>query len=317
MIRRRKTTTTRIYIDRIQRCLEYICNHLDQPVSLETLAQIACFSPFHFHRIFRGLTGETVADLTRRIRLEYAYHMLIQQKLDVTKTTFEVGYENLESFSRAFKSHFGFNPSKIKMTDTTLNDQKPSSHAVQLNFSPLKLDLHPIIGETNMKVRIEEIKEHLIAYIRHIGPYNEVGDTYQQLFSWAGSKGLMKPMPSIYGFSWDDPTIVPANQLRFDAAISLPKDANLKNEKLVQIIKFPAGLWAITRHQGSYQQIGEIFQEMMGTWVPTSGYMPDDKRPCLEIYLNTPMSTPEPELLTDICIPIKKFQKNKSGQSKI
>ncbi|MBL0339379.1 MAG: AraC family transcriptional regulator [Rhodospirillaceae bacterium] len=306
-----KTGTTQIYIDRIQRSLEYICQHLDQSVSLETLAKIACFSPFHFHRIFRGLTGETVADLTRRIRLEYAYYMLMQQKLDVTEATFEVGYENVESFSRAFKKHFTLtHQSNHRKSNGRFSN--PCFLCCPVEFSPLKLELQPIIGETTMKVRIEEIKEHPIAYIRHIGPYHEVGDTYKQLFAWAGSNGLLHPMPNMYGFSWDDPTVVPAHQLRFDAAISMPKDTNLKKEKLVQIIKFPAGLWAITRHQGSYKQIGEIFQEMMGTWVPTSGYMPDDKRPCLEIYLNTPMSTPEPELLTDICIPIQKISlKNK------
>lgn len=302
-----KTGTTQIYIDRIQRSLEYICCHLDQSISLEKLAKIACFSPFHFHRIFRGLTGETVADLTRRVRLEYAYYMLMQQKLDVTETAFEIGYENVESFSRAFKKHFGFNPSKVPIVKSMEGFQTHDSYAVQLNFLPLKLDLYPIIGETTMKVRIAEIKEHPIAYIRHIGPYHEVGDTYSQLFAWANSKGLLNPLPTIYGFSWDDPTIVPANQLRFDAAISLAKDKNLKVEKPVEISKFPAGLWAITRHQGSYEKIGNVFQELMGNWLPTSNNLPDNKRPCLEIYLNSPTNTKETELLTDICIPIQKI----------
>lgn len=278
---------------------------------METLANIACFSPFHFHRIFRGLTGETVADLTRRIRLEYAYYMLMQQKLDVTEATFEIGYENVESFSRAFKKHFGFNPSKATIGKVMADFKTHASYAVRLNFSPLKLDLQPIIGETAMKVRIEEIKEHPIAYIRHIGPYHEVGDTYRQLFAWAVSKGLVQPKTAVYGFSWDDPTVVPANQLRFDAAISLPNNTKVNGEKPVEILKFPAGLWAISRLQGSYQKISGAFQELMGTWVPTSGYLPDDKRPCLEIYLNDPDNTSESELLTDICIPIQKKSSKK------
>ena len=143
-------------------------------------------------------------------------------------------------------------------------------------------------------------------YPPHIGPYHEVDDSYRQLFGWARANGLMEPMPHIYGFSWDDPNIVPAAELRFDAAISLPKDWQKRSYLSVVISNFPGGLWAITRHQGSYNQVGSVFQELMGLWIPTSGYLPDNQRPCLEIYLNTPLTSAKPNLLTEICIPIQK-----------
>lgn len=176
----RKATTTQIYVERLQRCLNYISGNLDQPISFDTLAEVACFSPFHFHRIFRGLTGETVADIIRRIRMEYAYYLLQDQQKTVTAATFETGYENVESFSRAFKKHFQQKASTVKKL--LIPHKQENSYAVRLQLNPLTLIFNPIIGVTNMKVRIEDIKTHPIAYIRHIGPYHEVGDSYRQLF---------------------------------------------------------------------------------------------------------------------------------------
>jgi len=88
-----------------------------------------------------------------------------------------------------------------------------------------------------------------------------------------------------------------------------PKIGRKKSDKSVVISNFPGGLWAITRHQGSHSEVGPVFHELMGRWIPTSGYLPDNQRPCLEIYLNTPLTTAEPDLLTEICIPVQKISK--------
>ncbi|MBX7145784.1 MAG: AraC family transcriptional regulator [Alphaproteobacteria bacterium] len=298
--------TTEFYIDRIGRSLDYICQNLNQHISLDKLAEVACFSPFHFHRIFRGLTGETVADLIRRLRLEYAYHLLTQGHLDVTQTAFEIGYENLESFSRAFKKYFGFNPSHLLAHDIKTGPYNFGNYAVRAEFSPLKLTFEPVIKESPMNVTIKEIKSHPIVYIHHVGPYNEVGNVFKQLLPWAGSRGYIKRDTAIYGFSWDDPSVVPAHQLRYDAAFSINNEKDIKIEPPMKFGTFPGGYWAITRHQGSYTKIGNIFQQMIGSWLPQSPYLIDNERPCLDIYLNSWTNTPEPDLLTDLCIPLQK-----------
>ena len=110
----RKAATIQIYVGRLQRCLAYIEANLDQSISFEKLAEIACFSPFHFHRIFRGLTGETVADLILRIRMEYAYHLLQNQQETLTTTSFEIGYENVEHLAALLRSFFTKMPQRLK-----------------------------------------------------------------------------------------------------------------------------------------------------------------------------------------------------------
>lgn len=65
-------TTWNDYKARILRVLTHIHEHLDEELDLEELARVACFSSFHFHRIFAAMTGETIADHVRRLRLERA-----------------------------------------------------------------------------------------------------------------------------------------------------------------------------------------------------------------------------------------------------
>ena len=67
-----RENTTVSYQQRILRVLTYIKNHLDEPLDLPQLADIAYFSPHHFHRIFSELVGETVKEHVRRLKLERA-----------------------------------------------------------------------------------------------------------------------------------------------------------------------------------------------------------------------------------------------------
>ena len=59
------------YHDRVNRVLDYIGRHLDEELSLSRLSEVGCFSPFHFHRIFQSVTGETLNSHVRRVRLEH------------------------------------------------------------------------------------------------------------------------------------------------------------------------------------------------------------------------------------------------------
>src|SRR5438445_11698557 len=96
------------YDDRVNRVLDYIAENLDGELSLTRLSGIACFSPFHFHRIFQGVTGETLNTHVRRVRLERAALLLrTTPGKRITDVALETGFAGTSEFSRAFKSHFG------------------------------------------------------------------------------------------------------------------------------------------------------------------------------------------------------------------
>src|SRR5215470_14455260 len=111
-----RDTTIQDYQSRILKVLVHIQKSLDSPVSLEELAAIAHFSPCHFHRIFRGMVGESVKEHVRRLRLERAAHGLKLGDEPVTRIAFEAGYETHESFTRAFGAMFGESPSRFRRT---------------------------------------------------------------------------------------------------------------------------------------------------------------------------------------------------------
>ncbi|WP_417431317.1 helix-turn-helix domain-containing protein [Kiloniella sp.] len=109
-----KSVTRLDYERRVQRVMLYIRLNLDQALDLIQLANIAHFSPYHFHRIFKGMVGESLTHHIQRLRLERAASALIYSNQSVMNTAFNAGYETPESFSRAFKKQFGLSPRRYR-----------------------------------------------------------------------------------------------------------------------------------------------------------------------------------------------------------
>src|SRR5438552_3450011 len=109
-----KSRTEETYKERVLRVLLYIQQHLDETIELDELARVAHFSPYHFHRLFRGMVGESVMEHVRRLRLERAAHRLKFTDQPVTRIAFEAGYETHEAFSRAFRATFEQSPSQFR-----------------------------------------------------------------------------------------------------------------------------------------------------------------------------------------------------------
>jgi AraC family transcriptional regulator len=98
------------YTRRIDRVIDYLRDHLDKPLKLEDLAKVACFSEYHFHRVFRAMTGETLHDFTNRLRLEKAVRLLKRTRQSVTERALECGFSSSTAFSRSFKKHMALPP---------------------------------------------------------------------------------------------------------------------------------------------------------------------------------------------------------------
>lgn len=283
-----KEDTQTTYQQRILKVLLYIQNHLYEELSLEELAQIACFSPYHFHRIFRGMVGETLAAHVRRLRLERAAQRLVQTERSVTDLAFEAGYETVESFTRAFRERFGASPSEYKKT----------AHADLLIRLPEFKQ-----GDVSMDVQVKEIPARKVVFVRHVGPYHECGKAWEKICMWAGPRGLLQPGVKFIGLCYDDPDVTAPDKIRYDACITTEADVAPEGEIGVQTID--AGLYAMTTHYGSYTRLSETYAALCGQWAPANGYE-IRSLPSLEIYLNSPEDTPEDELLTDVHIPIEK-----------
>lgn len=294
-----RSVTAESYHRRLVRALESIAGRLERPCTVEEVAAEAAFSRFHCQRMFRAMTGESIADLTRRLRLERAAWRLRHESVDVTEVALDAGYNSGEAFSRAFRRGCGMSPSQYR---TTWPPPKFGSPMSRVRYYPgeerVEVDLPS--GEINMEIRIETIDEIEVARVRHIGPYNEVGRCFERLFEWATSVGGRPGR--VLSLSYDDPDTIAPESLRSDACLEIRTDVPPPPDITVDTLA--GGRFAIYTHRGPYDGIPEAYRRLFSLWLPQSGEEADD-RPCMEIYRNTPLDTPPAELLTDLCLPLR------------
>jgi AraC family transcriptional regulator len=146
-----------------------------------------------------------------------------------------------------------------------------------------------------MDVTLRDQPELRVAGIRHIGPYHEIGRAFGRLGGIAGPPPAGARMIAVFH---DDPDITPAEKLRSDATLSLPKTAHTPNGLIEQ--RIPAGRYATVVHKGSYEDLPKTWERLKKEWLPAHGHRAAN--PSYEIYLNNPMTTPKQDLLTEIYV---------------
>jgi len=178
-----KEETSEDYRTRMLRVLVHIQQNLDAPLPLEELAAIALFSPFHFHRIFRGLIGELVKEHVRRLRLERAAHRLRHTGQQITEIALDAGYQTLESFTRAFHRMFSQSPSEFRARHGVVAYGHAPSGVHFVAEGALE-SFHPApVKALPLEVRIEHLSEMRVAFARHTGPYEETDAAYERLMT--------------------------------------------------------------------------------------------------------------------------------------
>ena len=279
----RKLSTEQDYRERIVRTLAHIQRHLDENLQLEDLAAVAAFSRFHFHRIFRGLVGESLHEHIRRLRLERAAQSLKRGDGAITDVALAAGFETHESFTRAFAAMFGVPPSGYRASNQPSHEHQPPAYSEPL------------------PVEVKELPALRVLYLRHLGPYSQVGGTWGRLMSWAGMRGLLGPQMRMLGIVYDDPDITPSAKIRYDAAVVV--DRPVAPEGDFGVTELPGGTFAVFTHRGPYQTLSQSYARFFGGWLPQSGYEVRDAE-AYEEYLNSPMNARPEDLLTRIHVPL-------------
>jgi AraC family transcriptional regulator len=280
------TPTGQTYRERILKVQLFIQQHLDEELSLDRLARVAHFSPYHFHRIFRGLVGEGVNEYVRRLRLESAAILLKTTRRGITRIALDAGYGTHEAFTRAFRQMFGVSPSQFRAGRRPAHDPKEKTTMTTTSTPP--------------ETRLEEFPPRRVAFIRHVGPYDSVGATHGKLMAWAQGRGLLRPVTLCIGIPLDDPEVTPPEKLRYDCCITVDDGVQAEGEVGVQTVE--GGTYAVATHRGPYRQVGETYQWLYGHWLPASDREP---RNAPSLVIGRKMNAPPEELLTDVCVPLE------------
>lgn len=187
------------WVERMLRVADHIHAHLEEPIEPAELARVAELSVHHFHRVFRGMMGESVMAFVRRSRLERAALRLKYSKLSVTQVATLSGYQSHEAFTRAFRNQFGQSPSDFR-SETVAT----------------------ISSET--ECFMQERPERTVLAVRHVGPYEGCLASWERLQSWTAEVGLGDKSLESLGLCYEDPDVTDASKLRYDACLAFPKE---------------------------------------------------------------------------------------------
>ena len=280
-------TTRSDYAERLERVFRWLADHLDDSLDLAQLADVACLSPYHFHRVYRAMHGETVADTVRRLRLHRAAVELITGELPVTRVARRAGYGSQEAFTRAFKVAYGVPPARYRSSFVPL---QPANR------------LEDAMETTTYEATTRETAAIRVAALPHRGPYMNIGSTFERLQALAAGEGLLGPAVRSFGVYYDDPAATPASALRADACLAVPDGWTPRGE--LQLREIRGGRYAVVLHVGPYAELDRPYRWLYGTWLAQSGEEPDNA-PLVEEYLNDARTVPPTELRTEIWLPLR------------
>lgn len=283
-----RPNTQRSYATRIERVVAHMADRLDQPLTLEQLATVGHFSPYHFHRIYRGLMGETVADTQRRMRLHRAAVELVRGTRTLEAIAHRCGYGSSAAFNRAFAQSYGLPPGEFRRRqDTSI----PAPPCPDRTFDE---------DTTMYEVKITQLPSVSVAALRHHGAYHDIGRTFERLGAWAAGRGLSQSRS--FGIYYDDPESKSENELLSDACVEAPSDLAL--EAPVRHATIEGGRYAVLVHVGPYAELERPYRWLFGEWLPSSGEEASDA-PVIEEYLNDARMLPPTEWRTAICVPLR------------
>lgn len=295
--------------------LIHIQTHLDGDLALDTLAEQAGFSSYHFHRTFTEFVGEPLRRHVRRLRLEHAAYRLKISQDTILRIALDVGYQSHEAFGRAFKRHFGVTPSTFRRDFLRAARRRRGESGA---IAPPGRATPAVYGAQPPHVRLERVRPLLVAFIRHTGPYDAVAAPgsplsalWDALFEWARPHGLAGDDTLLIGIPQDDPTVTPPERQRFDVAIHVP--AFHKPQGNVGLQTLSPGLYAVGRHYGPFTHLADTYAHIYASAV-ASGKHRLRPVPPFEIYAHTRVRDDLDIRYTDVYMPVARDDQPKQGE---
>lgn len=248
--------------------MDHVRKNVDGDLSLETLAAVANSSRYHFHRVFKGVTGETLTQFVQRTRLERAaYLMKASPSRSLASIAYEVGFSEQSDFSRVFRSHYGVAPSQW---DRRSRIDAGGISNFDSELAKAKADGPP------PSVMIVSRPACRLLYVRvrtpFVGP--ALHDGYRRLTAWLDSNDVDWRHRELIGLSWDNYETTPIELVQYDLGFTVPDDLDTQDE--FGIHELPSILSAEVHCLGPLSRIAVAWDHLYDAWLPTSDYEPED-----------------------------------------
>jgi AraC family transcriptional regulator len=281
-----KEQTQASYSDRLTRVIDYVYAHIEDDVSFERLAEVACLSPYHWSRIYSAMRGETIAATIRRLRLQHAADRLANSDLEIGAIASRARYGSIATFGRAFKDAFGMSPAAYRQYGSHVAFKAANAAGDASGFP----------------VTVATLPEQRCAGFDHTGSYMQIDHAMGRLFTELAAREILPARPAMIGVFFDDPDLRPEDELRSRAC--LPIEGSVAIDPPMVETVLCGGPYAKLSYTGPYADMRGAYRWLLGVWLPGSGHEPGDA-PIFEAYLNDPREVPQNELRTDIHLPLK------------
>jgi AraC family transcriptional regulator len=281
--------------DPLLEVMVFIQTHLEEGLPLERLAALTGWSPHHFHRRFAAAMGETPKRYTLRLRLEGAAYQLRVRDATILDIAQSVGFERHETFSRAFRAHFGVSPRAFRASRR--GGEPPS-------FSGGPFGERYAGAYQLSRLTLHALQPLEVAFVRQTGPYAEAdGAAFGRLLSWATERGVHAPEARILGVVHDDPTVTPPQHQRFDVCLELFVPCAPEGEIGVQRIE--GRRFATASYIGPF---GAPFEEAYDRCFREAQALPGVTLaglPAVEVYRSVEVGPGRAVTQTDIYLPVE------------
>lgn len=281
----------------IERALAHLQQRLQARAALPDLAELAAVahqSPFHFHRVYRAMTGETVGGTVIRLRLLYALQLLAGSA-SVTEIALAVGYETPQALARSFRNALGASPSQLRADPAAL-----AACAQALAQPPRQATGAP---PAPLQVTVQTLAPFEVVVLRRRGAFDALDAGFGRLFAWAQRAGVAERLQALVGIPLSDHRDVPARAHVFECAMGF--DAEVTPPAPFALRTLGGGDYAVLRQVGSYALLEDALDRVLGEWLPRSGHALRDA-PLHYLYLDDPETVAEAELRADLCVPVRR-----------
>ncbi|MHB8599038.1 MAG: helix-turn-helix domain-containing protein [Ktedonobacteraceae bacterium] len=139
----------------VERAIQAMHTHLHELLTLENLAEVACFSPYYFNRVFRRLIGIPPGEFLSALRFQAARRLLLTTPLSVTDICFEVGFTSMGSFTSRFTQRVGLSPRLLRQRAHAfepLPAEPAELYPTTSSYTPLK---HALLGQIDAPVTFQ------------------------------------------------------------------------------------------------------------------------------------------------------------------